>query len=238
MPCNLLHFFRLGLCLTSIVWLAACQPVKSPTAEVSESVQSWTIPGNAQIYALDGGQSNLDILVYRAGSLASLGHNHVVSSTGLSGNVYLTESIATSVFELSFPVAELRVDDHAARAKYGADFASAVDADSIAGTQTNMRSESQLDATHWPRIVIRSRYNRQLEGNSWLLGMTVTVRGNSFDVEVPAEIVRQDNALGVTGEFSIRQTDLGLQPFSVMLGALQVRDELDIRIQLSALHSQ
>jgi hypothetical protein len=37
-----------------------------------------------------------------------------------------------------------------------------------------------------------------------------------------------------SGEFPLRQTDLGLTPFSAMLGALQVQDEMRISFHIVA----
>jgi hypothetical protein len=38
----------------------------------------------------------------------------------------------------------------------------------------------------------------------------------------------------VSGETSLRQSDLGLKPFSALLGALQVQDEMRISFRISA----
>jgi hypothetical protein len=42
----------------------------------------------------------------------------------------------------------------------------------------------------------------------------------------------------VSGELPIKQTDLGLTPFSAMLGALQVQDELRVRFRIVARRAQ
>jgi hypothetical protein len=38
----------------------------------------------------------------------------------------------------------------------------------------------------------------------------------------------------VRGEFALRQSELGLTPFSAMLGALQVQDEMHLTFRLVA----
>jgi len=43
-----------------------------------------------------------------------------------------------------------------------------------------------------------------------------------------------DGVLTATGEFPLRQSELGLTPFSAMLGALQVQDEMRIRLRVVA----
>ena len=45
---------------------------------------------------------------------------------------------------------------------------------------------------------------------------------------------RAAGTLIVSGDTSVRQTDLGLKPFSAMLGALQVQDEMRVRFRIVA----
>ena len=44
----------------------------------------------------------------------------------------------------------------------------------------------------------------------------------------------QDDQIIVSGEFPLKQTDLGLTPFSALLGALQVVDEMKVRFHIVA----
>jgi hypothetical protein len=45
--------------------------------------------------------------------------------------------------------------------------------------------------------------------------------------------IRADE-IRVTGEFPLKQTDLGLRPFSAAGGALKVRDAMTVRLNLLA----
>jgi hypothetical protein len=40
----------------------------------------------------------------------------------------------------------------------------------------------------------------------------------------------------ISGEMPLRQSDLGLTPFSAMLGALQVEDEMRVKFRIVARH--
>jgi hypothetical protein len=44
----------------------------------------------------------------------------------------------------------------------------------------------------------------------------------------------ENSRLIVSGELPIKQSDLGLTPFSAMLGALQVQDEMRVRFRIVA----
>jgi len=46
--------------------------------------------------------------------------------------------------------------------------------------------------------------------------------------------IAADGALEASGEFPLRQSELGLTPFSGLLGALQVQDEMRISFRIMA----
>jgi hypothetical protein len=183
----------------------------------------------------------LTILVYRAGALASAGHNHVVASHDLSGAIFIPTEILQSSFEIRFPVATLTVDEAALRAQQSAaDFPPDVSAGAKEGTRRNMLGEALLDAEHNPEIVLRSL---QLEppGGASPDSATVrahvqsSVRGQLRSFTVPVRYRLGGNGtLEVSGEFPLRQSELGLTPFSAMLGALQVQDEMRVSFHIVA----
>jgi hypothetical protein len=51
---------------------------------------------------------------------------------------------------------------------------------------------------------------------------------------VPVHYESQDGQIVVSGEFPLKQSDLGLTPFSALLGALQVVDEMKVRFRVVA----
>ena len=102
-------------------------------------------------------QSRILIYAYRDGRLARLGHNHIVSSNRFSGEVYLAQDLSSSAVELRLAVADFEIDRSDLRAMAGDEFASEIDASSIAGTRANMLSEALLDGAAWPEIVLLSR---------------------------------------------------------------------------------
>ena len=63
------------------------------------------------VYAVDGAGSDIHWRVYKAGTFARFGHNHVVSVGELSGQVTRDAGSGAGTFELAIPVAGLVVDD-------------------------------------------------------------------------------------------------------------------------------
>ena len=182
---------------------------------------------------VDTERSLLTILVHRGGPLARLGHNHVIAVRSLAGVVRLARERESSTFELRLAVAQFTVDEEALRALEGPDFAAPVPDDARSGTRRNMLSEALLDGEHYPDIVLRSqRIARTPEG--FQVTIAIGLKGLARSISLPVHIEESDGGLIATGETPLLQSALGLEPFSVMLGALRVEDELRVRFRVLA----
>ena len=228
---------RAGLLLCLCLGLAACpRPVQPPAPTPSVPQPGPTPSGDtkgATIYQIDPQTSELHILVYRGGTFARLGHNHVMSSKSLSGRVWTQPQFAASGFELSFPVADLIVDDPNARRAAGSDFPPDIPAADKEGTRKNMLRAEVLDGERYPRVEIKSA---KVGGSLQAPQVTarITIKDASRDVAVPVVAAVNGDRLTASGEFEILQTDFGIKPFSVALGALEVKDRLLVRFKLVA----
>jgi hypothetical protein len=197
-------------------------------------------------------ESLLTILAYRAGALSKMGHNHVIASHDVSGTVYVTDNLAQSSVEIRLPVLGLTVDEAPLRAKEGADFSAAVPDDAKDGTRKNMLSEALLDGAHSPQITLRSTAMEVVgtgspggtrggspAGSATDAGdvrahLQVTVRQATRDILVPVHYEVRAGEIVASGELPLKQSDLGLTPFSAMLGALQVQDEMRVKLRFVA----
>lgn len=73
------------------------------------------------------GSNQFVMEVYRAGRLARLGHNHIISSTGLAGMIFYDAANVehhNAFADLYLPLATLNVDNTNLRALAGGEFAS------------------------------------------------------------------------------------------------------------------
>src|SRR6204780_2598260 len=142
--------------IVAVLCLDACRSVPNlhPQAAPPPAVAA---PAAASArYRVDAARSEVLILVYRDGRLATLGHNHVLAVRELSGEIVLAADITQSSWQLDFPVAALSVDEPQLRASQGADFQSAVDEVAIAGTRDHMLGPALLDAARFPTIHLQS----------------------------------------------------------------------------------
>lgn len=211
------------------VWLAACRPPPATRAQVAGPAG----PAGATLFQVDAGASQLWFYLRADGPLAKLGHNHVISSHGLRGSVWVHPQTERSSCDLQLPVATFVVDDPQERAAAGGEFAEPLDAAARDGTRDHMLGDRQLDAAHFPLLHVRCR---QLTGtpDGLLLELAVTLRDHESRLSVPVQWQRSGKLLQARGEFTFRQSELGLEPYSLLFGALRVADEIHARFQLVA----
>jgi len=191
-----------------------------------------------RVYRVDEHQSGLRILVYRAGPLARFGHNHVIVNHAIRGAVSLADAAGESVFWLKVPVAGFVVDDPQARREEGADFAGDIPDDAKSGTLHNMLSAALLNADAFPVITVNSIAGSAAQVRSgagaWTATVAISVAGHESKVDVPLTLRVDSRRLSATGSLELRQSVLGLTPYSLMLGALQVQDAVTIKFDIVA----
>ena len=194
--------------------------------------------GVERVYQVDPATSDMHWLTYKAGSLQRLGHNHVISVGRPEGTVTVNMGdLAKSRFDLTIPVQGLIVDNADLRKSLGPDFESTPSADDIAGTRKNMLGDKLLQGEKFPSIRVHGTGPFGAAGNQ-TFNITVDLVGKSIDLTVPTEVTLDGDMVAAHGEFELTHSELGLQPFSVMLGAIQVADKMhfsyDIKAQKAA----
>jgi len=180
-------------------------------------------------YGLDPAGSRLEIVVRRDGPLARFGHDHAVSVQGLEGFLLLDAAGAGSRADLRFPLEDLDIDSPEVRGRYRLD--TEPDAKSIQGTRANLM-EHVLDARRWPWVTLRldEFAHRQEHYSAWL---EIAINGGQYGSRQPFELRESGSTAVVEGSLVIRQTDLGLEPFTALGGGLKVADPLEIHFRLT-----
>jgi polyisoprenoid-binding protein YceI len=215
--------------------LTACQ-IQPPAQNNSQdqTPQSSIAPASheGKRYIVDADASEVRLLVYRDGPMARFGHNHVMTGR-VRGELYVSDSAAASGFRIEIPVESLAVDAPMLRAEEGDEFAAPVSDQARKGTRENTLGADILDAALYPTIFVESD---SLVGPRWNPNVTahVTVRGRTIELKFPAAVFEQTGSLTVIAAFRVFQSELGIEPFSVLGGAIRVRDAIDIRVRLVA----
>jgi hypothetical protein len=176
--------------------------------------------------------SSARIFVYRGGMMLKLGHNHIVETGAIHGELWLRPEARHSAFHLLLPVEAFNVDPPQLRAEAGSDFSSVPSPADVQGTRNNMLGPKVLNAEQYPEIEIWSEQIRG-SGKSLTADIIIAVKGKLSRVSIPIKL-ETDRALTARGKFTVKQTDIGITPFSIMMGAVAVRDELEIEYIITA----
>ena len=177
--------------------------------------------------------SQLAIRVYRDGPMQKLGHDHVITSAALAGQIALGEPLTKTSFELSLPLESLLVDDEASRQSAGGIFAAPVPEKDREATRTNMLGPKVLDAATQSAIRMTSE---SITGDAGQLEarVRVSLAGHESVVSAPFSVTVEGDHLRARADLHLTHADLGLQPFTVALGALRVREDFEVALTLEA----
>ena len=220
------------LAIVVLTYFTGCQRLPDAAPERAQEAPRAMADATAEIYDIDPERSELTMLIYRAGPLANLGHNHVISASALGGQVYIRPRLEDSGFELRFPVSSLVVDDPADRATAGTEFSSVPSATDIEGTRENMLGADLLDAANYPEVVVTGSLVESTATPE--LTLTIRIKDTTATRTVPVSLTLQEDELTVSGDFEMSHEELGLTPFSVMMGALRVSEEIRFRFRVIA----
>lgn len=231
--------FRTPLLLVLPALLCACQPQPQPaeTTAPEAALSEW--PGfdytsaaaaSGAVFVLDPRATQIDIVVRRDGPLARFGHDHVVTVRDPEGLLLFDETGPDSRAALRFRLDNLVVDSAEARARHELD--TDPDAADIEGTRKNLL-EHVLDAGQWPWATLGlTGFERQEDHYSAML--TVAISGSSYTGRQPFHVHRAVDRVRVDGLIILRQTELGIEPFSALGGGLRVADPLEIHFRIEA----
>lgn len=217
-----------------LLMMAACgaprphPSAQPPAAQPATSPQPLPAAGT---YQVDSAKSELRVLVYRAGALARLGHNHVLVNRAVSGTVRIAASMASSSFSLSLPVNKFTVDEAQSRREEGSDFPAEIPDDAKTGTLENMLSPALLNAVAFPEITVQSVALSGAQGAVTAM-LKISIAGHDSTVAAPFLLQGDAHQLTATGAVELRQSAIGLTPYSLLLGALQVQDAMQIKFKI------
>jgi len=211
--------------------LSACAPM-APTPPAAERRVPENFPEEfyrqelargTPVFRIDPVLSRVVIEVRRGGSLARLGHDHVVAGRDVQGLVAPDLSRADLYLELD----RLLVDEPGLRAEAG--FDTQPSEEDVAGTRRNMLNG--LDAARHPFAIVSIDGREPVGGETWV-NVAITLHGTTRTLQVPVRIEARAGEVAVSGRLALRQTDFGMQPLSVLGGAIAVQDAVDLRFQI------
>lgn len=228
--------FRALTTLLAALCLCACgprpgtvpgAPLPPPAVSAPGVPQGEADAALAGEYEIDPARSELAVLVRRGGSLARLGHDHVVSHPALQGRLRLPAA-GPAEGEITLALHDLVVDDPALRARYALDTQPSQAA--IEGTRQNML-QRVLEADAFPLARVRLQAPARPGAE---VSAEISLHGVTRRLPVAVDWTVRGGELRARGRLSLLQTDFQMQPLTVLSGALRVEDRLDLEFDLRA----
>jgi polyisoprenoid-binding protein YceI len=178
-------------------------------------------------YSISGGQSKLEIHVYKEGMFKAFGHDHLIAAKEISGEAQFdAQKIEASTVRLQIATKSLTVVDPGESEKDRKD------------VQATMAGEQVLDVAKFPEISFASTGISAAKKNSqgWELTLSgkLKLHGVEKTVTFPLHVQTEDATLRGEGEISILQTDYGITPVKVGGGTVKVKDKLKITFTVVA----
>ena len=222
---------RLTLWLATLLALSvtACRAPPAPRPQAAAPAG----PAGATQFKIDADASKIWLYLHPDGALTRLGHSHVITTRALQGSVWGSPQLERSSCELQLAVSGFVVDDPQERAAAGGEFSEPLDATARAGTREHMLGDRQLHVARFPLVLLHCRRFASVAGGA-TVELAVTLRDHETELTVPVNWQRAGDALQASGEFTFRQSDLGMEPYSLLFGALRVADDIRARFVLVA----
>ena len=191
-------------------------------------------PGaRAAEYEIRADQSELVVLVFKTGFASALAHDHVVRATQVSGSISGDPNDpAAAVVRVTVPAAALTADEPGVRQRHG--LAAALSASDRNAIQATMVGESQLNVAAYPDISFRSVAVAPRTPAGFLVTGDFTLHGTTRRISLPVTAQLSGRTLHATGAFEIDQSDFGITPVSLFLGAVRNQDRVRIVFDLVA----
>jgi hypothetical protein len=175
------------------------------------------------IFRIDDKRSLVVIDVRRGGSLAQVGHDHVVASHNVQGFANPKEARADLYVQLD----RLVVDEPELRNEAG--FDTQIPDAAISATRANMLGRVLRAEAH-PFALVRIA---GVDANHYL-DVAITLNGVMRNTRIPAKMETSADELWITGSLALDQSDFGITPLSLLGGAIQVQDRVNARFSIRA----
>ena len=186
-------------------------------------------------FSIDTKASQVVIRVYRAGILKGFGHNHIVSTSTINGQISYDPGHANDArFSLTLPVSSFEIDNRQLRAQAGEQFSAEVDDSAREGTRKNMLGKKVLQARRFPEVSIASGLITRTWSQRYDVELNISIRGVTHTLIVPVELSEDGDTLIASSSFSLAQSDFGITPLKAALGSIAVGDNLDIDARIVA----
>lgn len=230
---------RLGaqiVCLCALLF-AGCiphqrpiQPVQGRISGVPEEFYREAITRGEPVFAIEPSDAaGVHVRVYRDGPLASVGHDHVISSQEVHGYAFVPQDRSGGLTDIYLPLDALLVDDPRSP---GEASSTGISQGAREATRRHMLDDV-LESAKFPFVIIHGICATDTP-SCGVLDARITLHGMTRIIKVPVDLQSKNQGLMVSGHFSFLHSDFEMTPYSVLGGALRVKDKIDVDFTLEA----
>jgi YceI-like protein len=167
------------------------------------------LPSDAQPRAIDPKRSTVTVRVFKSGLFRAFADDHVIEAPLAEG---LLDDSATPNVSIAIDVRDMRVLDPGLSPKDRRE------------VQGRMLGSEVLDADRFPHIRFRSVAIQNSDAARWSIQGELEVHGQTRQVRV--NVVRDQGHY--KGSTTLKQSEFGITPISIVGGTVKVKDELKI----------
>lgn len=172
-------------------------------------------PAAADTHPIDTERSTITVRVYKSGLFRAFADNHVVQAAVTQGTL---DDGPASHIEFAIDASRLRVLDPG------------LSSDDRSQVQRRMLGDEVLDVQRYPEIRFHSTAIERRAPDAWVVRGPLTLHGQTH--EVTATVTPAQGSYHAT--VKLRQTDFGITPISIAGGAVSVKDEVQIDVDIVA----
>lgn len=201
-----------------------------PVALLCSSVAS----AGAWTFEVNPPESSLVLRIFKAGIAKRLAHDHVIRATELSGTVEMEpERPSDGSIVVTVDATSLKADEADLRERFEL---KTMKDESRREIQQTMEGEGQLHVARFPEIRFESSRIEPMGDDRYRVSGELTLHGTTRPVTFEARARIDEEAGTLRGETSFRflQSDYGIEPYRAAFGAVQNRDEVELRVDLVA----
>lgn len=178
-------------------------------------------------YTVDTKKTNIDILVFKGGVLASFGHNHLISVGKINGQlVFNSTNPLKSEFKFTIPIHALVIDDSNRRKQYSKYFSNPINAGAKQATRRNMLKKI-FNAKKSPTITIQSSAISGTAPN-YKIHFWITINGVKRRLTSTVILLKKKSSISVKGNLPLDLKNFKIKPFSGALGTIKIQNTLRI----------
>lgn len=186
---------------------------------------AFTATAQSKTYTISSSESNFRIIAGKAGLLKGLGHDHEIGVKTYSGQVIVMDggkgggNVSLDIDAKSLVVLDKKVSDS--------------DRKKITGALHN----DVLESSKHQQIILKSASVsnvKQTGGNSFTFTMNgdLTLHGVTKRLAIPINLTVSSQQIRATGQYTIKQTDFGIKPFSAALGTIKVKNDVVVHFDI------